>query len=79
MTEQQLKENVSLVNRLFEARKLVPGSGLLRDVSQLTSQTVHISRSAMPLVALLAHDRDVERDELVGAIDSIFDALYEHP
>ena len=68
-----------IVGRILKVRDRVPGGALLRDISQLTTQTVYISRSAVPLVSLLSHDRDIERDQLVFAIDSIFDALYEHP
>ncbi len=69
----------TLVKSLLNVRQHVPGGALLRDLSQLTTQTVYISRSAVPLVSLLSHDRDIDREELAFAIDSIFDALYEHP
>ncbi len=71
--------DTTLVSRILKVRNRVPGGALLRDISQLTTQTVYISRSAVPLVGLLAHDRDIEREQLVLAIDSIFEALYEHP
>lgn len=72
-------QGLRLGQRISRLRARVPGGAVLRDLSQLTTQTVRISRSAVPLVTLLSHDRDIEREQLSEAIDSLFDALYEHP
>lgn len=54
-------------------------NGIVREIAGLTSQTVAISRGLVPMVQLVAHERDITRDELRLAIDSAFAPLYEHP
>ncbi len=63
--------------RFVSGLGLVRGRAVLSEISQLTGHTIQISRGALPLVNLLAHDRDIHRDELAQASDELFNALYE--
>jgi ubiquinone biosynthesis protein len=55
------------------------GASVLRDLGALTYQTWQVSRSFGPLVKLLAHERDITREELGATIDTVFTGLYAHP
>lgn len=55
------------------------GKALISEITQLTGHTIQISKGVLPLVNLLAHDRDIHREELGLAIEELFDTLYEHP
>jgi predicted unusual protein kinase regulating ubiquinone biosynthesis (AarF/ABC1/UbiB family) len=54
-------------------------SGILRELGSLTVQTYQVSRSFAPLVKLLALERDITREELAQAVDTVFAGLYAHP
>lgn len=66
------------VNAAIDHRPSTVGN-VLRELGSLTYQTWQVSRSFGPLVKLLAHERDVTRDELGAAIDTVFEGLYAHP
>ena len=53
--------------------------GFLRELGSITVSTYRASRGFVPLVKLLAHEDDVTREQLTGAIDQAFAALYTHP
>jgi predicted unusual protein kinase regulating ubiquinone biosynthesis (AarF/ABC1/UbiB family) len=48
-------------------------------LGSLTYKTYQVSRSFGPLMKLLAHEKDVTRDELAQAVDTVFEGLYAHP
>jgi predicted unusual protein kinase regulating ubiquinone biosynthesis (AarF/ABC1/UbiB family) len=54
-------------------------STILRELGSLTYQTWQLSRGFAPLVKLLAHEKDVAREELAQALDTAFAGLYAHP
>lgn len=42
-------------------------------------QTYQVSRSFVPLAKLLGHEREITREELARAVDTVFAGLYAHP
>ena len=54
-------------------------AGIVKELGALTYQTWQVSRSFGPLVKLLAHEKDVTRDELAATVDTVFAGLYAHP
>ncbi len=76
MTKQAAKTNSAPRWRFSFPRR--PGA-VLRELAGLTSQTLAISRGVVPLAQLVAHDRDIAREELASAIDALFQPLYQHP
>ena len=53
--------------------------GILRELGALTVSTYRASRGFVPILRLLAEERDTTRDELAVAIDQAYAGLYKHP
>lgn len=56
-----------------------PRGGLLRELGSLSLSTYRVSQGFVPLIRLLGSAADVTREDLSGAVDTVFDALYRHP
>lgn len=53
--------------------------GLLREFSSLTVETIRLPGAFLPLLQLIANDRDITQGQLARALDRTFDGLYRHP
>ncbi|WP_020408048.1 AarF/UbiB family protein [Hahella ganghwensis] len=52
---------------------------VLRGAGQLAVSTVRLPAAFAPLVQLLLNDEPISRDQLSDELDSLFEALYQHP
>lgn len=53
--------------------------GILRELGALTVSTYKASRGLVPILKILADERDTTRDDLAKAIDQAYVGLYKHP
>jgi ubiquinone biosynthesis protein len=53
--------------------------GILRELGALTVSTYQVSRGLVPILKMLADERDTTREDLAKAIDHAYVGLYKHP
>ncbi|MFD2230636.1 AarF/UbiB family protein [Alkalimarinus sediminis] len=75
MTEQESKKIVEVNLPVLKKRT----DSVLKGAGGFAVSTVKLPKAFWPVAQLLIRENNVSREELANSLDSLFDALYQHP